>query len=55
MFSKNGRLYEEVEFLLREEFRELDIYKTILSAIGEGCTRLVDIANRASIPSHDLP
>jgi len=55
IFSKTGRLYEELEFLLKEEFREPDIYKTILTAIGEGNTRVVEIANKASIPAHDLP
>ena len=55
ILSKTGRLYEEVEFLLREEFREPDIYKTILSAIANGCTRVVEIANRASIPANNLP
>jgi len=55
LFSKTGRLYEEVEFLLREEFREPDLYKAILTAIGSGCTRVVEIANRASIPANDLP
>jgi len=55
LFSKSGRLYEEIEFLLKEEFREPDIYKAILSAIGSGCTRVVEIANQASIPANDLP
>ena len=55
LFSKSGSLYEEVEFLLREEFREPDIYKSILSAMGAGCTRVVNIANRASMPAHNLP
>lgn len=55
LFSKTGRLYEEVEFLLREEFREPDIYKAILSGIGAGCTRVVEIANQASIPANNLP
>ena len=55
LFAKTGRLYEEVEFLLREEFREPDIYKAILTAISSGCTRVVEIANQASIPANDLP
>ena len=55
LFSKTGRLYEEVEFLLREEFREPDIYKSLISAMGAGCTRVVEIANRVSMPAHNLP
>ena len=55
IFSKTGGLYEEVEFLLKEEFREPDIYKSILSAIASGNTRLVDVAHKSQIPAHNLP
>ncbi len=55
IFSRSGGLYEEVDFLLREEFREPDFYKAILSPIAKGKARLVDIANTVGIPAHDMP
>ncbi len=55
ILSRSGGLYEEVDFLLREEFREPDFYKAILSPIAKGKARLVDIANAVGIPAHDMP
>lgn len=55
ILSRSGGLYEEVDFLLREEFREPDFYKSILSPVARGKTRLVDIANAVGIPAHDMP
>lgn len=55
IFARTGGLYEEVEFLLKEEFREPDVYKAILSVISSGGTRLVDIANKSGIRATDLP
>ena len=43
--SKGGVLYEEAEFLLREELREPRNYKAILTAIARGCTKLGEICN----------
>lgn len=54
IWSKKGRLYEEVDFLLREELREPDVYKTILDAIASGKTKVVDIANKSKIKVQDL-
>ncbi len=54
IFSKKGRLYEEVEFLLKEEFREPDIYKGILSAIAQGNAKVADIANKTGIKASDM-
>jgi len=54
ILSKKGRLYEEVEFLLREEMREPDIYKGILSAIAQGNEKVADIANKAGIKASDM-
>ena len=42
-------LYEEVDLLLKEEFREPDIYKTILSAIASGSTKVAEIADKSGI------
>lgn len=54
IFSKRGRLYEEVEFLLKEEFREPDIYKGILTAIAQGNAKVTDIANKTGIKASDM-
>ena len=54
VFSKTGRLYEEVDFLLRREFREPDVYKNILSAMTADCTRVVEIANSSFIAAHNI-
>ena len=54
IFSKSGRLYEEVDFLLKEELREPDVYKGILSAIASGQTTVVEIANKTGIKASDM-
>lgn len=54
ILSKSGRLYEEVDFLLKEELREPDVYKGILSAIASGQTKIVEIANKTGIKAHDM-
>ena len=54
IFSKKGRLYEEVEFILKEEFREPDIYKGILTAIARGNAKVADIANKTGIKASDM-
>lgn len=54
ILSKQGKLYEEVDFLLREELREPDVYKTILDAIASGKTKVVDIANASKINVQDI-
>ncbi len=54
ILSKKGRLYEEVDFRLREEMREPDVYKGILSAIAQGNAKVADIANRAGIKASDM-
>ncbi|MCD4845521.1 MAG: ATP-binding protein [Methanosarcinales archaeon] len=54
ILSKKGMLYEEVDFLLKEEFREPDVYKNILSAIALGNTRVSNISDRSGIPVSDI-
>lgn len=54
ILSKKGRLYEEVDFLLREELREPDIYKSILSAISQGNAKVAEIGNKAGIKASDM-
>ncbi|AKU09824.1 ATP-binding protein [Haloferax gibbonsii] len=45
ILSKGEFLYEEPEFLLRQELREPTTYMAILEAIANGATRVTDIAN----------
>lgn len=45
ILSKGAFLYEEPEFLLRQELREPATYMAILEAIAGGATRVTDIAN----------
>lgn len=54
ILSKRGRLYEEADFLLKEEFREPDTYKTILSAIASGSTKVAEISGKSGIRASDL-
>ncbi len=54
ILSKKGRLYEEVDFLLREEMREPDIYKSILSAIARGNAKVAEIASKTGIKASDM-
>ena len=48
-FSKGGPLYEEAEFLLREELREPRNYKAIIAAIASGCTKLGEICSHTGL------
>jgi len=52
--NRKGRLFEEVEFLLKEEFREPETYKRIIEAIAFGNTKLVQIANYSNIQPNQL-
>ena len=45
VLSKGAFLYEEPEFLLRQELREPATYMAILEAIANGATRVTQIAN----------
>lgn len=54
ILSKRGRLYEEADFILKEEFREPDMYKTILSAIASGNTKISEISGKSGIRAVDL-
>ncbi len=45
LLTKGAFLYEEPEFLLRQELREPATYRGILEAIAGGATRVTDIAN----------
>ena len=45
VLSRGAFLYEEPEFLLRQELREPATYMAILEAIANGATRVTEIAN----------
>ena len=55
ILTKGEPLYEEVEFLLREELRDYSSYLSILEAIAGGSTRVNEIANFSKIEAKDLP
>ncbi|MDR2132555.1 MAG: ATP-binding protein [Clostridiales Family XIII bacterium] len=49
VLTKGCALYSEVEFLLRQELREVALYNTIIEAIALGNTRLNDIHTKTRI------
>lgn len=55
ILTKGEPLYEEAEFLLREELRDYSSYLSILEAIAGGSTRVNEIANFSKIEAKDLP
>jgi AAA+ ATPase superfamily predicted ATPase len=50
VLSKGQPLYEEVEFILREELREPRYYFALLQAIAQGKRKLAEIVNATGIP-----
>ncbi len=44
-------LYSEVEFLMRQEFRETATYNSIVQAVALGATQLNEIAQKSMIPA----
>lgn len=55
MLRRGSVLYQEAEFLVREELREPRTYYSILRAIAEGRTRAGEIANRIGARSDATP
>jgi AAA+ ATPase superfamily predicted ATPase len=55
ILTKGEVLYEEVEFLLREELRDYSTYLSILEAISRGNNRISEISNFSKIQAKDLP
>lgn len=50
VLTKGQPLYEEVEFILREELREPRYYFALLQAIAQGKRKLAEIVNATGIP-----
>ena len=55
ILSKGEILYEEVEFLLREELKDYSTYLSILEAIARENSRISEIANFCKMQAKDLP
>jgi len=54
IFSSETILYNEAEFMLKQELRETATYNTIISAIALGSTKLNEISQRTMIESSKL-
>ncbi|WP_297189501.1 hypothetical protein [Thermococcus sp.] len=54
-FSSTSILYEEPEFILREELGDVHRYYLILEAIALGKHRISEIAQFAGIETKDMP
>jgi AAA+ ATPase superfamily predicted ATPase len=54
-FNPAHFLYNEAEFLLREELRDIGRYEAILRSMAEGNTRITGIANSAYMNAKDMP
>ncbi|MDI6738457.1 MAG: ATP-binding protein [Nanoarchaeota archaeon] len=54
VLRKGEVLYEEVDFLLKEELREPAVYKSVLEGISSGCSKSSEIANKARINAKDI-
>ena len=49
ILTKGSVLYSEVEFLLRQELRETNVYNSIVQAVALGNTKLNDISQKALV------
>lgn len=54
IFTREKVLYEEVEFILKEELREPRNYFSILKAIGSNCTKVSEIINETGLEKSAL-
>lgn len=54
ILTRGSILYSEVEFLLRQELREISIYNVIIEAIALGNTKLNDIYQKTQIEKTKL-
>jgi AAA+ ATPase superfamily predicted ATPase len=54
VFSTEKILYEEIEFILKEELREPRNYFSVLKAIGSNCTKVSEIINETGLEKSAL-
>ena len=54
ILSKGSVLFNEVEYILHQEFREPAVYNTIAEAIAYGSSRFNEISERSQIDSNNL-
>lgn len=54
ILTRGSILYSEVEFLMRQELREITVYNTIIEAVALGNTRLNDIHQKTQIDKNKL-
>lgn len=49
ILSKGAVLYNETDFLLHQELRQVQVYNAIIAAIASGCTKLNEISQKSMI------
>lgn len=54
ILRRGASLYSEVEFLMRQEFRETSTYNAVVQAVALGATQLNDIAQKTMLPAKGL-
>ena len=54
ILRRGAPLYSEVEFLMRQEFRETATYNAVVQAVALGATQLNDIAQKTMLPAKSL-
>ena len=54
ILSKGSVLFNEVEYILHQEFREPAVYNTIAEAIAYGSSRFNEIGERSQLESSKL-
>jgi AAA+ ATPase superfamily predicted ATPase len=54
ILQRGSILYSEVEFLMRQELREITVYNTIIEAVALGNTKLNDIFQKTQIDKNKL-
>ena len=53
--SKDGLLYPEGDFLLKEELRDPATFSSVLLSMAEGATKVSEIASKSRMDAKDLP
>ena len=53
-FSESGYLFEEPKNLLRQEFRDISLYSTVIEAVAGGATKMNEISQKTGISTAGL-